>query len=1499
MDVENTPEARPVRRHPLSSNHTPLGVTPNYTRPDTVRGLTSSIRKKTFASELSPAPTASGTNEHFVSPSVRTGLFGKSGFVTQSPALPTPSTAGATVKKRQGDGVFATPGTPTHRQRASRLNANTPLQGKTSTIGKPSIDAKSPAALHNASTSTGHHNTPSGSKTPSRLNFASAQNALTPNHSLISRSLKFDTPNRHAAVDPAKENIPPPRPKPPPAPAETQTPERSRPPVQASRTDEDVARQWRERLKQNVFYLEIYDRELRRSVEGQLKALGSKTEIFLHAKVTHLVIEHGGATESTTKWTRPPGMKSTALDQAEKFNIKVWNVSRLLAVLKAAAPTHANNSNLQDHLRDERIYGVSTARRLGFNTPYSAGKGEFRTFPAYYLLVDDATQVHRSVIVKEYDKAKEGGKVPWPKLYLNGGKDRKSVFEPGAGNSYEDGSEEAEGTDEEDGAEGEEDVEAYGNQQDVLAPGKKRLHLPPLDNSTSTHPTVSATRQHPSIASGLISGSAAYLPRKPLPMNPDLSHMGQRVVVTAPRKDTGKDALRKVSKGKGVTKEGGKDKKKRKHQYRIGGKNFYTRSGFCENCNVKYDAFMEVSIYLSKSLLLEPEIEPGIHLSLPILQHIRSRQHREWASKSHHFLQIDSLIRQMERKRKESSVDVDLLTPPDEVVLQSVTNAVAESGDHEGVDSGMDHAAPSEDDGEPVTEDAEGSEEEDADGEEEDGDHEEDDDDVAPTEVVEVQEDGDESVIEVEDGKGEGGVAVEKGRYESTVEVEDGGDGSVVEVEVDDPQNSPKSAAGMAGAVDVDELPTVNVGDSPMKEDHGQETTLEDDLATIPTNIPQLAVEAEAKGGSEEDVQEEQADDSVTDVQRGEKEVTPETEEETRTHAQIPATVSRVLTEVMTPKKTRLVISHLEAGEGEEAIGTAPTAGLLKTPTSIIRIRIPPNYVSGSLRTASPAPSTPRLRKRKVDVPETGLRRSKRRKSINIFVDDKEEEEEEEDQELVEGEQPAADVTTGCVLDTPAVGNGDGALGSLIAQKGTTQSETQPHSEPAAEPTQSTDAQELLTEAERTPKITPPPTPFMREASLNQVVPTSTASARSIVQLNYDYASTSRTGTVHSGVGEGIDEVGGSEGGVMSVGAMGEKRSTGSLDDDIYDTPQSKRRRQEDEDVLLVGAVEMEPNPNTNLRSGEISGNSSTPKSVYRSHRDWWQNRKNMPHPTASRSAPSRLEQGGRESPIVGVVRRRQGIKVGREDWLGGATSVLGGESESGENDVTPTVVTITGATSRSATPTKRLGVVVGNRHNAAMASLLRGETEVVGGGGAESRSSTNRELRTISGDKRRANPTMAIANLLSTEGPTGESSGTPKLHATVTRASPLSETPANEILNGSDFATPTFPNRVLPYPVPSTARLNHGALTPRLRQEKHGGKARMSPATRSFMAFRDAMCGSDEVGDGEEVENSGTSGLGKGQGDVGLGELGYNKRLAMHGFVGAAGGEGGWGNGS
>ena len=277
-----------------------------------------------------------------------------------------------------------------------------------------------------------------------------------------------------------------------------------------------------------------------------------------------------------------------------------------MAVLKAAAPTQPSNSNLQDHLRDERIYGVSTARRLGFNSPFSNAKGEFRPFQGYYLLVDDATQVHRSVIVKEYHKGKEEVKVPWPKLYLHAGKDRKSVFEPGEGRDFEDGSEEAEGTDEEEAGAGEgEDLGAYGNQEDINPPGKKRL-LPPLDNSTSTHPTVSATRQHPSIASGLISGSAAYLPRKPLPMNPDLSNLGHRVVAAGPRKEGEKDYLRKVSKSnrKLVGKVDGRENRKRKHQYRIGGKNFYTRSGFCENCNVKYETFIEVCIVVAPMFLL-------------------------------------------------------------------------------------------------------------------------------------------------------------------------------------------------------------------------------------------------------------------------------------------------------------------------------------------------------------------------------------------------------------------------------------------------------------------------------------------------------------------------------------------------------------------------------------------------------------------------------------------------------------------------------------------------------------------------------------------------------------------------------------------------------------------------------------------------------------------------------------------------------------------------------
>ncbi|KAJ3037562.1 hypothetical protein HDV00_001607 [Rhizophlyctis rosea] len=88
----------------------------------------------------------------------------------------------------------------------------------------------------------------------------------------------------------------------------------------------------------------------------------------------------------------------------------VWG---LLAVLKTCLPTDTI-AYLQDRLRNESIYGVSTAHRtngvrLNFASPFG-GKASSAPPNVDTLPVEDATQVHRAAIVKEYDKEREGRK---------------------------------------------------------------------------------------------------------------------------------------------------------------------------------------------------------------------------------------------------------------------------------------------------------------------------------------------------------------------------------------------------------------------------------------------------------------------------------------------------------------------------------------------------------------------------------------------------------------------------------------------------------------------------------------------------------------------------------------------------------------------------------------------------------------------------------------------------------------------------------------------------------------------------------------------------------------------------------------------------------------------------------------------------------------------------------------------------------------------------------
>ena len=86
---------------------------------------------------------------------------------------------------------------------------------------------------------------------------------------------------------------------------------------------------------------------------------------------------------------------------------------------------------LKDYVHEEKIYGLSTNR--------DPDRPDFVRFKGKYLLVEDATGIHKPIIIQEYDmpyppNTAEGksylNRPPWPKIYFESNYKKGSVFLP-------------------------------------------------------------------------------------------------------------------------------------------------------------------------------------------------------------------------------------------------------------------------------------------------------------------------------------------------------------------------------------------------------------------------------------------------------------------------------------------------------------------------------------------------------------------------------------------------------------------------------------------------------------------------------------------------------------------------------------------------------------------------------------------------------------------------------------------------------------------------------------------------------------------------------------------------------------------------------------------------------------------------------------------------------------------------------------------------------------
>ncbi|KAJ3158585.1 hypothetical protein HDU86_002811 [Geranomyces michiganensis] len=397
-----------------------------------------------------------------------------------------------------------------------------------------------------------------------------------------------------------------------------------------------VIAQTKERIKSFRFFFDCGDQKLMAQEIQQVKELGAKVELFMSNKVTHLVTnkpippEPIAASIKSKTPSRSPvvkrpldvsnskaspvsakrGLFATAgrsrgiednITTARNFGAHIWTLERLQLILKAVNGVAAPRK-LQDHLRDEKLYGISTTRDAEHQ------KLKYRVFKERYLLVEDATDMYRPIMVKEYHEAEDPADPPWPVMAL---KDR-----PGGCPFLRDYHA----------------MEPHNAPSDAGAANADDRDMPPTirleDTVTGDHASESdaakdASMEPPSnpqhrvsAASGLVSMSAAVPQRLAANKTAAIKQLDKRELAVK--------AGRKSRAGSGPAKHDGRKPDIPLREHRVVGTAFYTRPGYCENCNLKYEIFVD---------------------------HVRSNAHKAWLAQAN-FQDLDFLLAKIARKPK-------------------------------------------------------------------------------------------------------------------------------------------------------------------------------------------------------------------------------------------------------------------------------------------------------------------------------------------------------------------------------------------------------------------------------------------------------------------------------------------------------------------------------------------------------------------------------------------------------------------------------------------------------------------------------------------------------------------------------------------------------------------------------------------------------------------------------------------------------------------------------
>ncbi|KAJ2807288.1 Cdc7p-Dbf4p kinase complex regulatory subunit, partial [Coemansia guatemalensis] len=172
-----------------------------------------------------------------------------------------------------------------------------------------------------------------------------------------------------------------------------------------------------------VFYFEGIDESTVQRLSVPIHHLGGKVETFFSAQsVTHVIVEHPDMVSSENAEN-----SSHVVLLAKRFGLKIWDVTKLeKRVLGLLLPgynaSNAQGANVQSAKRKlneafstEKMYAM---RHKAFEGASVAHCVDFYHFKYIYVLVEDATHLHRPAIMEDYRPPEPGRDPPWPKLYM-------------------------------------------------------------------------------------------------------------------------------------------------------------------------------------------------------------------------------------------------------------------------------------------------------------------------------------------------------------------------------------------------------------------------------------------------------------------------------------------------------------------------------------------------------------------------------------------------------------------------------------------------------------------------------------------------------------------------------------------------------------------------------------------------------------------------------------------------------------------------------------------------------------------------------------------------------------------------------------------------------------------------------------------------------------------------------------------------------------------------